>query len=129
MKPGIETDLLGDSAVVTIDPTVYSETAIFKTAYWFTDRFYLYLDRTAAGAVRVELRSKEGLSADLVQSCSEFCNSLIDFQVRELVSRETAGIREALVKHAFLQGVPRPGFAGAISDEGALLEKPAVDRV
>src|SRR5207248_1965593 len=44
MWPGMSTDQLGDYAVVAVDQAIYSEEAIFKAAYWFTDRFYVFLD-------------------------------------------------------------------------------------
>lgn len=117
MWPNIETDVLGDLATVSVDPTVYSETAIFKAAYWLTDRFYLFVDKSPSGAWCIEVRNKPGSSADLKHACAEFCNSLIDFRLRDIVNRETLGIREALVKRAFAEGVPRPGLEGALSKE------------
>ena len=54
MWPGLETDALGDYARVSIDRQLYSDTAIFKTAYWFTDRFYVFLDPTPDNRLSVE---------------------------------------------------------------------------
>ena len=125
MWPNVETDVLGELATVDIDVSVYSEAAIFKTAYWLTDRFYLFLERIPSGAVRVELRNKPGSTASLQGACAEFCNALIDFNVREIVNRETLGIREALLRHAFMEGVPKPGLEGAVSDERHLTHRPA----
>lgn len=117
MWPHIDTDFLGDLATVSIDPTVYPEAAVFKAAYWLTDRFYLFIDRTPSGAWRIEVRNKPGSSVDLQHACAEFCNSLVDFRLRDLVNRETLGIREALVKRAFAEGVPKSGLEGALSNE------------
>lgn len=117
MRPSIETDVLGDLAKARIDPAVYSEAAIFKTAYWMTDRFFLFLDKDQDGRWIVELRNKPDSQADLQQALSEFCNSLIDFRLRDIVNAETGGIREALVRRAFMEGVPKPGLEDAISNE------------
>src|SRR6185369_3735856 len=90
---------------------------IFKTAYWLTDRFFVFLDRTEDGRWMAEMRNKPGGSANLQDATSEFCNSLIEFRLRDIVNAETGAIREALVRRAFLEGVPKPGLEGAISNE------------
>jgi His-Xaa-Ser system protein HxsD len=117
MWPSIGTDVLGDVATVSVEPEVYSEAAIFKAAYWMTDRFYLFIDKRPSGPWLIEMRNKPGSSADLQQACAELCNSIIDFRLRDIVNKETLGIREALVKRAFVEGVPKPGLDGAISNE------------
>jgi len=114
--PGIESDALGDLATVTVDASLYSENAIFRAAYWMTDRFHIFLERVDHG-IRIEFRNKPGTAADLQQACADLCNALVDFRLRDIVAQETGGIRDALVKHAFLEGVPKPGLAGAQSNE------------
>ena len=119
---GLDSDLFGDFARVSIDRSLYSDDAIFKTSYWFTDSFYLYLDAPQHGRVTVELRAKGPTTAEaLERACSEFCNSLIDFRVRQIVLAETIPIREALILKAFAEGVSTPGLAGAVSNESHLL--------
>ena len=123
MWPGITTDALGDHSSISIDPGLYSEAAIYKAAYWFTDRYYVFLDRAPEGRIVVELRAKEVGGDDLRIACAEFCNALIDFRVRDIVAKETMPIREALVTKAFTEGVLRPGLQGAKSDERHLSKK------
>jgi His-Xaa-Ser system protein HxsD len=119
--PGLEIDALGDLGTVTIDPSVYSEQAIFRATYWLTDRHYIFLDREGE-RIRVELRAKAGSTSDLQEACAELCNALIDFRLRDIVAKETGAIREALVKQAFLQGVPQPSLPGARSNDKHLAE-------
>lgn len=123
MLPGIEHDVFGSVGVVSVDPSLYTEAAIFKTAYWFTDKFYVFLERTDNDAIKIELRGKLGSNTDLVGTCSDFCNSLVDFRVREIVNGETSGIREALIKRAFLEGIPTSGLEGAVSNETHLIAR------
>ena len=108
MWPGLESDTLGEYAHVVIDRELYGDTAIFKTAYWFTDRFYLFLDSSSDNRLSVELRPKVSAPpTDLQAACAEFCNSLVDFRVRAMVHNETQSIREALVTKAFMEGIPK----------------------
>lgn len=120
MWPGLETDALGEYAHVLIDRQLYSDTAIFKTAYWFTDRFYVFLDTASNNRLLVELRVKVASpqKTDLQGACAEFCNSLVDFRVRSMVLTETSAVREALVAKAFMEGVPKPPIEGDQSVSG-----------
>lgn len=117
MWSAIASDQFGQYASVSVDPQVYSETAIFKAAYWFTDRCFIFLDGLPDGRVSVEIRAKGDQPLDLAVACADFCNALIDFRVRDIVAKETSVIREALVRKAFIEGVPKPGLDGAKSDE------------
>ena len=108
MWVGLQTDTLGDFAQVQIDRQLYGDTAIFKTAYWFTDRFYVFLQSTPDNHITVELRPKASPRlADLQEACAEFCNSLVDYRVRGIVLAETNTVRDALITKAFMEGVPK----------------------
>lgn len=94
-------DELGPYARVCVDLGLYSSTAIFKTAYWFTDQCYLYLAKRIS-MVEVEFRLKSGDSSDdLKKICGQFLNSLLDQSLRQKVLEETSGIRDTLLKKAF----------------------------
>lgn len=111
-------DELGVFAQVSVDPSVFSEAAILKTAYWFTDKYYLFLAKSRAnGLFEVEFRLKTGESLEqLKAACGEFSNNLLDQEVRQKVLLETASVRDTLLKKAFLEGkalLP----PGTVSDE------------
>lgn len=112
----IGTDALGPYARVRVDPDIYPTTAIFKTAYWFTDQCYLYLAKRAS-MVEVEFRLKTGDSADeLKKVCGLFLNNLLDHSVRQRVLEETSGIRDTLLKKAFFDAKAAVA-KGLVSDE------------
>jgi His-Xaa-Ser system protein HxsD len=115
------TDELGVYARVSIDPNIFSDTAIFKTAYWFTDQYYLFLSKQIdTGLLDVEFRLKDGTSIDNLKiACGEFCNNLLDQEIRQKVLKETMVVRDTLVKKAFFEAkAPLP--AKIISDESHL---------
>jgi His-Xaa-Ser system protein HxsD len=92
---------------VDLDESVYSRDAVLRTAYWFTDRCYLYIARPAPGSFRVQLKSK-ALKPDLdagtlEEVAGEFLNSLLDHQIRRDIESETGRIRELLVAKAFAE--------------------------
>lgn len=102
------TDDLGTVASLTVQTSIYSKIAIFKTAYWFTDRWYLFLSQPPPGAeetLQVEIRAKSSASKDeLIVMCREFANNLIDQQIRQEVIAETGNVRDSLIKKAFFEG-------------------------
>lgn len=112
----IGSDELGSYARVSVNPSLYTPTAIFKTAYWFTDQCYLYLAKRAF-MVEVEFRLKSGDSTDALKKvCGDFLNNLLDQSVRQKVLEETSGIRDTLLKMAFFD-VKASIAQGVVSDE------------
>lgn len=114
-------DELGIFARVSVDPNVFSEVAILKTAYWFTDQYYLFLARNnKSGLLDVEFRLKQAESPEKLKiACGEFWNNLLDQEVRQKVLLETAPLRDTLLKKAFLEAkAPLP--SGIASDESHL---------
>lgn len=91
-----------DSLRLTVDTRLYSEEALFRTCYVFTDRCYLLLFQEEADRVVVEIRKRRG-STSLSTLVGEFANELIDQRVRVSLSRETQTIREMIVAQAFAE--------------------------
>ena len=103
-----EVDSLGPRVVLSIDTKVYPEVAIFKTAYWYTDNYYIYLavslDRPQY--LLVEFREKElNAATDLEAVARTFVNALLDQTVRQRVMEETNSVREQLIQRAFGEGL------------------------
>lgn len=101
-------DELGDAAVLTIDLSVFDKAAVFKAAYWATGKAFLYLFPTDASSgsqvLRIEVRPKSAGDGTAEHLAREISNSLIDFQTRQLVLRETSGARDAILRRAFGEG-------------------------
>lgn len=100
-----ESDGLGLFARVSADPRIYSETAILKTAYWFTDHYYLFLMKNrTTGLIDLEFRLKTGDDTEALKSaCGQFWNRLLDQEVRQRVIEETSSVRDTLIKKAFFE--------------------------
>jgi len=114
-------DEFGVYAQASVDPVIFSETAILKTAYWFTDQYYLFLSKNKnTGLLDVEFRLKQGDDLDKLKvACGEFWNSLLDQEVRQKVITETSVVRDELIKKAFFDArAPKP--IGVVSDESHL---------
>ncbi len=92
-----------ETIAVDVDERLYSLDALFRTCYKFTDIAYLYLRREAEGKVRAYIVPKDK-NSDLPTLAGQFCNELLDHQVRTLVSAESGKIRELIIAQAFSEG-------------------------
>ena len=101
--------------VLVLQESIYSKTTILKTCYLFTDRCYLMVRRLNEAAIEIHLAGKEA-SVDLKTVCGEFCNELIDQQVRADISSESGKIRELIVAQAFAEGDLIDSVSTAVDD-------------
>ncbi len=106
---------------VDLNENVYSRDAVLRTAYWFTDRCYLYITRPGDHLFRVQFKSKapkSDLDVETLEGIAgEFLNSLLDHQIRQDIESETGRVRELLVAKAFAEaGVFEDAPAGEPDD-------------
>ena len=86
--------------VVDLDCAVYRLSAVKKASYKFGDRFHIKIETLPNGWARVTLKAKVG-TVEPVLAAGEFCNEVLDQELREVVANETATIRDLLLAHAF----------------------------
>jgi His-Xaa-Ser system protein HxsD len=106
------------SATIRLDPRIYSREAILKAANWLTHAAYIHCPESLDGkiVVSISLRTleptlsnpKPALIDDIV---GEFCNSLLEFELRRQVEVETSQVRQLIIAKAF-------------SESGVLEEEP-----
>jgi len=98
-------DEMGLSVVVEVDATLFDTAAVFKAAYWATERAFLYLTQDKASRrIYAEIRPKRPNATNPETVAREFCNALIDQQTRQIVLKETAAERDVLLTKAFGAG-------------------------
>ena len=93
------TELEKDKFQVVIDVALYAKEAVAAACYKFTNRFYIH-QQTDCGDVIVVFESKDGnvVSDSIVK---QFCNELIDQQVRYNTNQQFGHIRDLIVEEAF----------------------------
>ena len=84
---------------INVDMTLYAKESLVAACYKFTDRFYIHQE-TDGNAVNVVLESKDGnvVSEEIAK---QFCNELIDQQVRYNTNLQFGHIRDLIVEEAF----------------------------
>jgi len=89
-----------EGLVIFIDLSVYRLGAVKKAAYKFGDRFHVLIEVFEAGRAKVVLKAKARLP-DPYYSAGEFCNEVLDQELREVVASETEGVRNLILAQAF----------------------------
>ena len=93
------TKLENDKFQVDVDSTLYAKEALVATCYKYTDRFYIY-QQSNADSIVVIFESKDG-NAVSENTVKQFCNDLIDQQVRYNTNQQFGHIRDLIVEEAF----------------------------
>src|ERR1700674_4405855 len=88
---------------IRVDPELYPLPALYKACYSFTDRCYLFLIRESESPNIMVYFAGKSPDTDLRRIVGEFCNELIDQQVRCTIAKETQTIRELIVAQAFAE--------------------------
>jgi His-Xaa-Ser system protein HxsD len=85
-----------------VDTSIYSLEAIKKTAYKFADRASVVINGNSDSSVSVVFKFVgQAVKNDPEQVVADFCNELLDQDLREIVKKETGALRNAIIAHAF----------------------------
>ncbi len=122
---GLQSEEYSDSsATIYLDPRIYSKEAVLKACYWATGTAYIQIPESPDNrlVIQIELQQKVPTLANpkpgtIQQFVKEFCNSLLDFELRRQVEVETAQVRQLIVAKAFSEsGVLEDEPPGSIAD-------------
>uniref|UniRef100_B8DIZ9 His-Xaa-Ser system protein HxsD n=1 Tax=Nitratidesulfovibrio vulgaris (strain DSM 19637 / Miyazaki F) TaxID=883 RepID=B8DIZ9_NITV9 len=92
----------GNSCVfVDLCKEIYHRDAVLKASYLYTDRFYVKVSPLDEYHVRVAFEAKEGANVDCSKAAKNFCNDVLDQQIREDLAKTNGKIRDIIYKHAF----------------------------
>ncbi len=89
----------GNKLLLKVSANIYEKEAVLNASYKFTNKCYLNIEQINT-SIEVFFQSKDE-NTDLNEISLEFCNELIDQQIRINTSKEYKIIREELVKKAF----------------------------
>jgi His-Xaa-Ser system protein HxsD len=112
------------TATLHLDPRIYTREAILKTCYWYTKLAYFRFPESSSGHLVLQVRLKqmaptleEPKLMAIEEFVDEFCNSLLDFELRRQVEAETASVRQLVLAKAFAEsGVLEDEPPGTITD-------------
>jgi His-Xaa-Ser system protein HxsD len=121
-----------DSITLVLEINQFSRDAALRTAYWFSRDLHIeFPPSETESTYSVTLKAKTNLPMlddpkpkSLQELVSEFQNSLVDFELRVRVQKETASVRELLLAKAFAEaGVLEDNPPGSFDDPVLTAEK------
>ena len=89
---------------ISLDKKYYEKEAIFAAAHKFTDRFGVLIEPLNDKAIGIYFQVKNGVGIDekgLNDAAVDFCNEVLDQQVRLDIDAKYGVIREMIVRQAF----------------------------
>jgi His-Xaa-Ser system protein HxsD len=113
--------------VVFVSLDFYSKDSITKCLYWYGGRFRVFLSMVNQTICQIELEPKEGgpLNSDEANVVMlKLEQDLLDFNLRDIVTKETKNIRDILTAKAFSNGEFDEVPPGEISDPVGFEIKP-----
>jgi His-Xaa-Ser system protein HxsD len=97
---GSRIDASAKEIAIELDSTIYRLSAVKKAAYKFGNHFHVKLLPTTGQWVRVVLTPKAPTDT-LDHWAGEFCNEVLDQELREVVAQETEPVKNLLLAQAF----------------------------
>ena len=88
-----------DKFKVVVDMSLYAKESLVAACYKFTDHFYVHRQSNGDN-VEVVFESKDG-NAVTDNIVKQFCNELIDQQIRYNTNKQFGHIRDLIVEEAF----------------------------
>ncbi len=108
-----------NEVVVYADSLLFSKDAIFKCLYWYGGDFQTNVSLVGSGIYKITLRTlvqTKYNTEDLDKILLKLERDLIDFNLRDIVSKETKSIRELLIAKAFSNGEFDENPIGEVTD-------------
>ena len=101
-----------------LSPKVFTRDAIFKCLYWFSANYITEFDEVDGKfRVRLQVKNEKKLSDTERNELFHTLNqSLVDYSLRDIVTKETQTIRELITAKAFSHGQYDEKPPGEISD-------------
>lgn len=105
--------------IVFADAALYCKGAVFKCLYWYGDKFHTNVTFEANGFYRISLVPAVGTikePADMELYLQKLERDLVDFNLRDIVTKETQNVRDLLIAKAFSNGEFDELPPGEVSD-------------
>jgi His-Xaa-Ser system protein HxsD len=103
---------------ILISPKLYSLESIYGASYVFLDKAYIFLQEAPRGKIGLVLRGKDKTNKEELKKIKdEFLNELLNFSLREKISKNNKKIREFIVAGAISSAIRETFQPREISEE------------
>ncbi len=112
------------SGTLRLDPRIYTREAILKACHSHTNVAYIHVPESLDGKITIVVRLKNSTAtlqnprpSTITEFIGEFCNSLLEFELRRLVEEQTSTVRQLILAKAFSEsGVLEEEPPGSVAD-------------
>jgi His-Xaa-Ser system protein HxsD len=105
--------------VVFADTSLFSKDAVFKCIYWYGDKFHPNVSFADSNTFKISIipLSNANIKEDELELYQQKLErDLLDFNLRDMVNKETQNIRDLLIAKAFSNGEFDEDPIGEVSD-------------
>lgn len=116
---GNKNHIKDDEIIVFADSNLFSKDAVFKCLYWYSDKFSINVTLSDSNTFKISIKPIPEFKVnneDLILYQQKLERDLIDFNLRDIVTKETQNIRDLLIAKAFSNGEFDEEPTGNISD-------------
>ena len=102
-----QNEIKDNEIIVFADTYLYSKDSIFKCLYWYGDKFHTNVSFADSNTYRVSVKpvSTNQLSQQEQENLLlKLERDLVDFNLRDIVTKETQNVRDLLIAKAFSNG-------------------------
>ena len=112
-------EIVNGEIIVYADSALYSKDSLFKCLYWYGDKFHTNISLVDETTYRVSIKplnESELTDEKLNELLFKLERDLIDFNLRDIVAKETQNVRDLLIAKAFSNGELDELPPGEVSD-------------
>jgi His-Xaa-Ser system protein HxsD len=99
-----ESKILDRTIIIYLETALYSKDSIFKCLYWYSDKFDIVTNTVVEKYYEIKFKPNTTTCIndnDLEKYFNDLKRDFIDFNLRDIVTKETKNIRELLIAKAF----------------------------
>ena len=100
MRFGPIEELEDGALLLKVDKNIYAHESVLAAAYRFAENCHVRVDSLDSSHYGILFRAKDP-NVDLEFQVGEFCNELIDQQVRHDLDKSNRSIKELIIRKAF----------------------------
>ncbi|QNF31380.1 His-Xaa-Ser system protein HxsD (plasmid) [Adhaeribacter swui] len=93
-------DRIDDTIILEVNKEIYTLDTLYKCFYWYGANFEVNIINYSAEAFQVILKPMH-VAMDFEEVVTKVKRDLVDFKLRDIVTKETQSIRELVIAKAF----------------------------
>ena len=92
-----------NQVLITVRSKIYPLEAVYGAAYVFLNRAFIFLDEKKKGEILITLKAKEKMDKKHLENLAgEFYNELLNYSLRNEISKNNQKLREYIVSRALI---------------------------